>query len=170
MIRFCFRLFILFMVGVTPIWAQSTKGTVKKKEAVDVVEELKRQGIPGCGVVTINQSPKLQYLIDKKITEAEEKPFIVFTGYRIQVYMGNNQKKSKSEALKREEMIKEKYPDLPAYLSFVSPFWRLRIGDFRTHTEALVSMRELLTDFPEFKGQVYVVKDDETRDLLLEEN
>jgi hypothetical protein len=94
----------------------------------------------------------------------------VFTGYRIQVYMGNNQKKSKSEALKREEMIKEKYPDLPAYLSFVSPFWRLRIGDFRTHTEALVSMRELLTDFPELKGQVYVVKDDETRDLLLEEN
>lgn len=167
--RLFFRIFLISLLVSPSLFAQSTKNQSKKVETVDVFDELRRSGTAGQGKVVINQSSNLQILLDKKITEAEEKPFITLVGYRIQVYMGNNQKKSKSEALKREEMIKEKYPDLPAYLSFVSPFWRLRVGDFRTHTEALVSMRALLTDFPELKGQIYVVKDDETRDLLLEE-
>lgn len=167
--RLFFRIFLFLLLFSPAAFAQTVKNQSKKVETVDIFDELKRQGVTGQGKVLINQNAKLQILLDKKITEAEEKPFITFVGYRIQVYMGNNQKKSKTEALKREEMIKEKYPDLPAYLSFVSPFWRLRVGDFRTHTDALVGMRALLTDFPELKGQIYVVKDDETRDLLLEE-
>lgn len=167
--RLFFQILVALLLFSPSVVAQTVKTPTKKVENVDIFDELKRQNTPGSGKVFINQSAKLQILLDKKIAEAEEKSFITYVGYRIQVYMGNNQKKSKSEALKREKMIKEKYEDLPAYLSFVSPFWRLRMGDFRTHTDALVGMRKLLTDFPELKGEIYVVRDDETRDLFLEE-
>ena len=34
------------------------------------------------------------------------------------------------------EVFKKKYPDVPIYLLFGQPYYRLRVGDFRTRLEA----------------------------------
>ncbi len=144
-----------------------TKGQKKGNEE-DIFESLSERKV-GQGTVKIVQDAKLRLLLDKKISETEDKQYITFLGYRVQVYMGNNQKKSKNEALEREKKIKEKYPEITSYLSFASPFWKLRVGDFRTHTDALVLSSHLKSEFPEFAGEIYIVRDEETRDLSLEE-
>lgn len=70
---------------------------------------------------------------------------IRMNGYRIQVYMGGNTKKGKSEALLMKERVKSFFSELSVYAGFQSPHWICRAGDFRTYEEAseyLQKMRE----------------------------
>lgn len=123
---------------------------------------------PGYGTVKLQQNPKVNLLVNRKIKEGDSKKYITFAGYRIQVYMDNNQKKSKDEAYAREKKLKDKFPDLTTYISFSSPFWKLRVGDYRTHADALVMAKKLRESYPELSSEILIVKDDEVRDVTLE--
>ncbi|MBO7627319.1 MAG: hypothetical protein J6S93_07175, partial [Paludibacteraceae bacterium] len=46
--------------------------------------------------------------------------------------------------------------------------WKLRVGDYRTHADALVMAKKLREDFPELSSEILIVKDDEVRDISLE--
>ena len=65
----------------------------------------------------------------------------VRTGYRIQVYFGDNSRKGKSEARAAGLRFRNYFPNQRVYVSFVSPHWLCRVGDFRTNEEA----REVLS-------------------------
>ena len=145
----------------TAIFAQSRQGQP------DIFEALAKK-VTGQGTVTIHQNPKMRVLLDKKDAANEGKKHIFISGYRVQVYMENNQQRSKAGAFEREKRIKEKFPDLATYVSFTSPFWRLRVGDFRTHTDALVLLKSLRAEFPDMSAEMTIVRDDEVRDLELE--
>ena len=41
-----------------------------------------------------------------------------------------------------------KYPDMGAYLIYQPPFFKIRVGDFRTKDEAYTFYKKLLSDFP----------------------
>ncbi len=166
MVRKLFFSIIISFVSFAA-FSQTTK-IVKHTNEEDIFESLTKKEI-GKGSVSISQDPKMSVLLDKKIAENEEKQYVTYLGYRVQVYMGNNQKQSKSIALEREKKIKDKYPELSSYLTFSSPFWKLRVGDFRTHTDALVLLKQLVSDYPELTGDICIVRDEETRDLSLEE-
>ena len=56
-------------------------------------------------------------------------------GYRIQVYTGANNRVSKQEALH--------FPELSAYVTFLSPRWVCRVGDFSSREEAADYVRQL---------------------------
>ena len=139
-----FLISILLSLSFVGSFAQNKTKHSNEEDIFDVLMQKKLNQ----GDVSIYQSPNMRLLLDKKIAETEDKQYVTFLGYRVQVYMGNNQKKSKTDALEREKKIKERFPSLSAYLSFVSPFWKLRVGDFRTHTEALVVSKQLTEVFP----------------------
>ena len=122
----------------------------------------------GQGSVTIHQDSRINLLLNKKIAANDEKKFICFSGFRIQVYMENSQRESKAAAFEREKQIKEKFPELATYVTFISPFWRLRVGNFRTYSDALVLAKNLKNAFPGMSNDISVVRDDEVRDLELE--
>ncbi len=142
------------------------KSSNKKQPYTDIFETLSKTPA-NSGKVVIKQDPKMKSLMKKKLSVNDEKTYVTFSGYRVQVYMGNLPKKSKTEALEREKKIKDKYPDVTSYLTFSSPFWKLRLGDFRVQTDAMVFAQKLLADFPEMTGEVFVV-DDVARDTRLE--
>jgi hypothetical protein len=56
-------------------------------------------------------------------------------GYRVQIFMelGNDALHHADSVM---EVFKKKYPDVPIYLLFGQPYYRLRVGDFRTRLEA----------------------------------
>lgn len=89
-----------------------------------------------------------------------ENTFLKIPGYRAQVFSGNNQRKSKDEAFKKEEEIKELFPDIPTYVTYNAPFWKLRVGDFRSHEEAYQLMRQLMEAFPAYAKEMYIVKEE----------
>ena len=85
------------------------------------------------GVLILNQDARIDTLIMKQrqIHAADS----TIDGFRVQIFMelGN-------DALRHADSVKEvflnKYPDVPIYLVFGQPYYRLRIGDFRTRLEA----------------------------------
>ena len=85
------------------------------------------------GVMMLNQSTKIDTLIMKQ-RQIHAKDNTI-DGFRVQIFMelGN-------DALRHADSVKnvfsEKYPDIPIYLIFGQPYYRLRIGDFRTRLEA----------------------------------
>ncbi len=64
-------------------------------------------------------------------------------GYRVQVFLGD---RKTAEDTKRTFL--QKYPDTPAYLSWLAPNFRLRVGDLRTRLEAEHLLRELKVIYP----------------------
>ena len=70
-------------------------------------------------------------------------PKIKINGFRIQVYFGDNSRKGKTEATATGHRFRSAFPELPVYVSFASPHWLCRAGDFRTMEEASEVLRQI---------------------------
>lgn len=120
---------------------------------------------PGKGDVIVNQPEALRKMVGVRlhgdnVEKTDSTAFLKIQGYRTQVFSGNNQRKSKDEAFDKEKKIKELFPDIPTYVSYTAPFWKLRVGDFRSHEEAYHMQRLLMTAFPSFGKEMYIVREE----------
>lgn len=91
--------------------------------------------------------------------ETADGPIGRVAGYRVQVFSDNNQRTAKGEARAKERMIREAYPDYETYVVYNSPFWRLKVGDFRTQHEAEAAADDIKSRFPSFAREVRIVRD-----------
>ncbi|MFZ4581934.1 MAG: SPOR domain-containing protein [Paludibacter sp.] len=80
-------------------------------------------------------------------------------GFRIQVFSSNVQKTAKAEAFKVEKEIRSVFPELGVYVSYISPFWKVRVGDFKTSADAQDFRPQLIEAFPQLKNAIYTVKE-----------
>ena len=120
---------------------------------------------PGKGEVIIHQPEALRKMIGvrmygENVEKTDSTAYIKIQGFRTQVFSGNDQRKSKDEAFEKEKMIKELFPTVPTYVTYTAPFWKLRVGDFRSHEEAYHMQRLLMTAFPSFGKEMYIVKEE----------
>lgn len=86
------------------------------------------------------------------------KNFIRAKGYRIQVYSGNDQKAAKNEANARKGAIQSAFPNIEVTVSYNSPVWRVRAGNFKTQEQADQALGEMRSRFPGYK-EMRVVDD-----------
>ncbi len=110
----------------------------------NIVKSLERN-VSGQGKVTIHQNARIEALIGSEYIPggSEDRKVIKSSGYRVQVYAGNNTRQAKNEAYSVATRIKEYFPDLTVYTSFAPPRWLCRAGDFRSIEEADAMMRQL---------------------------
>lgn len=64
-------------------------------------------------------------------------------GFRIQVYAGGDNRKSKAEAYRTAASVRNYFAGLSVYTNFISPRWVCRVGDFRTRGEAEEMLSQL---------------------------
>ncbi len=114
------------------------------------------------GKVTVNQPDGLA----RRMGRAEgvmrydsNRGYAHAAGFRIQVFSDNDYRTAKNNALQKESLIQQAFPELETYVTFTSPFWRLRVGDFRTYEEAGTALRKLKQEFPQMAREMRVVKD-----------
>ena len=85
------------------------------------------------GYVIIGQDQRIEELIQKQkeIHSIDN----TIDGFRVQIFMesGNDAVEHANAVM---EVFKVNYPDIPIYLVFGQPYYRLRVGDFRTRLEA----------------------------------
>lgn len=85
------------------------------------------------GYVIIGQDQRIEELIQKQkeIHSIDN----TIDGFRVQIFMesGNDAVEHANAVM---EEFKVNYPDIPIYLVFGQPYYRLRVGDFRTRLEA----------------------------------
>lgn len=115
--------------------------------AQNIIQSLEKKE-PGQGEVKIQQDPAITQLFEKERTattehRTSEPRTLKATGYRIQVFAGNNSRDARNQANDMAEKVKSTFPELPVYTYFSSPRWLCRIGDFRGIEEANAMMRKL---------------------------
>ena len=84
---------------------------------------------------------------------------IATQGYRIQLF-SDNKRNSREEAELRSDVVAQDMPQIPIYVTYLSPFWRLRVGDYRTYEEANTQMQLLKKKFPKYSVEMRIVKDE----------
>lgn len=80
-------------------------------------------------------------------------------GFRIQVFADNNPRTAKSEARARARNIVSRFAEYPSYVEFKSPYWRTRIGNFRSQAEANRAAQAIKEAFPAYSQEIRVVRD-----------
>jgi len=78
-------------------------------------------------------------------------------GYKIQVYSGNDQRKSRDEAYSRRDDVRRVYPQMNVSITYHSPAWRVRAGNFRSRAEAEQVLHEMRSKFPSFGKEMHIV-------------
>lgn len=80
-------------------------------------------------------------------------------GFRVQVFSDNNTRTAKNEARAKAKQVAARFPQLSTYVRYTSPYWRLKVGDFRTRQEADEVAEQLRKAFPAFSKEIRVVRD-----------
>jgi hypothetical protein len=109
--------------------------------------------LPG---VQIIQDSTVSVLLDEAVNGKHE--LVEMDGYRVQIYSSNQQQMAKSEALDLEQKLRDAV-NQTIYVQYLPPFWKVRIGDFRTYEEAKEYKKEFVTQFPDLMGDTYIVRD-----------
>lgn len=68
-------------------------------------------------------------------------------GYRLQIFFESGNY-SKAKALEVKTTFEEEYPGMKAYVSFNEPYYRVRVGDFKTKIEAVGFLKKILKVYP----------------------
>lgn len=111
----------------------------------------------GAGHLNIIQDPAIDTLIYRYILANEniKKEFTYYgmTGVRIQIY-NNSTRNARTESDKVRQEFMDKFPDIISYKLYAEPgYFKIRVGDFRTKTEA---MKVFLSVSKEFKEAYFV--------------
>jgi len=93
----------------------------------------------------VDRDPRIDRLVEKHRQYNQANPGV--DGFRVQIFFdsGNNSKKAAQTA---RERFMQLYPDIIAYLTFKSPYYRVRVGDFRTKLEAEGFLFQISSTYP----------------------
>jgi len=139
---------ILLLIG----WQlQAQKNQDSKKN--NIFEVLSTPDSVTHATVRIHQDKRIETLLaNKKFTNQT-----TTNGFRVQVFSSNVQQTAKNKAFNIEKQIQEAFPDLAVYVNYTSPFWKVRVGDFKSKSEAQVFKSQLIDSFPIMKSEIYIV-------------
>lgn len=105
--------------------------------------------------VVVHKDPRIDLLVKKQIEyneviTREARRFV--QGFRILVVNTNDRNKASDAKTK----MYQEFPELRSYLEWKAPFYKLKVGDFKTREEADEYLEDIKRVFP---GGVYVVRD-----------
>jgi hypothetical protein len=106
--------------------------------------------------IEIIQDSAVALLLDAAMNGRME--WVETDGYRVQIYSSNQQQMAKSEALDLEQKLRDAV-NQTIYVQYLPPFWKVRLGDFRTYNEAKQYKKEFVEMFPQMMGDTYIVRD-----------
>ncbi len=125
------------------------------KKQVSIFQRLGLKDSISGGYIKFYHDPRFE----KVVIESRSVTQVTVNGFRVQVFSSNNQKTAKDKAFSLESELKEVFPEVPIYVSYTSPFWKVRMGDFTNMEAAQHFRRSLLEIFPELKSDAYTVRD-----------
>lgn len=109
---------------------------------------------PGPGdSIRFIEDPRIRILVLKHMMMNAEKKGV--PGFRVQIFSDSGTQAKKNASQTKTDFL-TKYPDTPAYLTYIEPNFKIRVGDFRTRNAALKFQQQILQDFP----NSFIVRDD----------
>jgi hypothetical protein len=97
----------------------------------------------------VAQDQKISELLTKYKDYNRRKEFAA--GYRIQIMYTD----VRDEAYKSKGAMYKEFPDLASYVEYEQPYYKLRLGDFKSRLEATYYLQQVITFYP----GAFIVKD-----------
>ena len=94
---------------------------------------------------SVVQDPRVDELVRKHILI--NTTLSTMDGFRVQVFSDSGPN-SKTKAQSMHDEILSKFPGTGVYLSFKSPNYKVRVGDFRTRLDAQRFLIGIIADYP----------------------
>lgn len=113
--------------------------------------------------ITIHQDERIPNLMNTYINRIDIAAPYSGAGFRVQVFSSNNYKTAKNDAARVERQLRAAFPQHQVYVSYFSPFWKVRIGNFRTSEDAQKLRTEIIRLFPELRKDCYTVRDNNVK-------
>ena len=136
---------IIALLVSLAVWAEDSIEVVSR---LNILESMPR--------VEVIQDPLVASMLQATMSGKEN--WIEMDGYRVQIYSSNRQQTAKMEALELETNLKTEISKT-IYVLYLPPFWKVRLGDFRTYDEAKDYKKEFVQQFPQMIGDTYIVRD-----------
>ena len=96
------------------------------------------------GKVEITKDPKIDALIARRLELSKKgQSSQQIDGFRIQIYSGADRKTAYAE----QARFKGIYPQVFAYMTYIQPNYKIRVGDFRTRMDAEKFMYNIKLNF-----------------------
>ncbi len=138
--------FFLIFLGIIVSKANSQTNKIDLSEIIYSVSN------PEYGKMQISQDSRLQTIVKKHIERNEKQNGI--SGWRVQIFLGSGSN-ARTRAQKVKTDFLETYLDLKCYIVHESPYFKVRVGDFRSRVEALKCKNQLEKQYP----TCWIVKD-----------
>jgi hypothetical protein len=95
--------------------------------------------------LNINQDPRLDNILSWHIENNRTRNKI--EGFRVEIFF-SSEFDAKEKAIRKKKEFLSVYPDNAVHVKYISPNFRVRVGDFRTKNEALKLYREIKSNYP----------------------
>lgn len=155
-----FRLIIILFLLPLSVFAQEEPDSTEiiSPARPDLIGEIQQSSIEG-GKVLITADRPVNNLLEWHIRLNERKK--AFMGYRIQIYSANSYGCDLEQLKNMRNQFEEAFPDIPAYLKYFGPDFKIRVGNFRSRLECIPALQRIRKLYP----SSYPVK----TEILLEE-
>lgn len=100
----------------------------------------------------IRQDPRITDLLIRQVQINQRRHGT--DGFRLEIYF-NSDKKAREQAVRVRNDFNLVFPNIPSYLLFQTPNFKVRIGDFRNKSEALKTKAYIESKYP----NAFIVKD-----------
>lgn len=107
----------------------------------------------GNGNVEVIQDKRVDVLVSKHKQLNEN--IRTIPGYRVQIFFESGSKSSQ-KAMQVKEQFTARFPGQESYVIFQEPYYKVRVGNFRSKMEAQGFKQKIILDYP----GAFVVKDD----------
>lgn len=95
--------------------------------------------------IQVNRDPIVDKMLEWHIENNKIRNNI--EGFRVEIFFSSNID-AKEKALKKKMEFLSVYPENTVHIKYISPNFRVRVGDFRTKNEALKLYKEIKDNYP----------------------
>lgn len=150
---------LIFILFTGRLYAAPQQDSTYTEINYSITEELKHPGANG-GNVRLSASPSIDNLMNLHIRQNRRNKS--FSGYRIQIFSTSSYGSNMAQLKQKRDDFEKAFPDMPAYLKYIDPDFKIRVGNFRTKLECIPALHRIKKLYP----LSYPVKTDITLDEL----
>lgn len=140
---------------VTDTFVEQEDSVVVKLSTRDYLNLLMTPDPLTGAVINVYQDSLILGAIGKGVfAEAQEAK-----GFRIQIFSSNRGASARERAFEIKDILVSKHPNLAneIYITYTSPFWKVRVGNCETNAKAQELRQWIIAEFPEFTTETYIV-------------
>lgn len=93
----------------------------------------------------LEQDSRLNTMVKRHIENNHKKNGV--DGWRVEIFFSSDSDAKQKALLVKQEFLSE-YPEIEVHIKFNSPYFKVRVGDFRTRNEALKLRKKLMSKYP----------------------